>query len=450
MTSARAVARDVLVRVEAGAYSNLVLPEALRRSELATRDRAFATDLVYGTLRAQRRLDGLLAPHSRQDLDGLEPVVRALLRLGAYQLLHDVAVHAAVGETVAAAPPRARGYVNAVLRSLAASGPPWPEPTTVGAALSYPDWVVGRLTADLGTGDARRALEAENEPPLVTLRPNPRRTDADALAAELTASGARVTRGGLVLDAVAVRGAGDPGALPAVQEGRATPQDAASQAVVALVDARAGDVALDVAAAPGGKATGLGERVGAGVVAAVDAHARRLGRVRDAARRLGLQNVWPVLADGRALPIADASVDRALVDAPCSGLGVLRRRPEARWRVGEPTPELVALQVGLVLGAAATVRPGGRLVYSVCTLTAAETAGVATSVVGQLAGRFRVGERPGPPWRPAGPGALILPQDAGTDGMFVLVLDRTGTSGRAPGAARGSGEHDEAADSVRA
>jgi len=424
VTTAREVARDVLVRVDDGAYSNLVLPEALRRTDLPARDRAFATDLVYGTLRAQRRLDALVAPHSRQALDALEPTVRALLRLGAYQLLHDVAAHAAVGETVAAAPPRARGYVNAVLRSVAGSGPPWPEPTSVGESLSYPDWIVARLTADLGAEDALRALEVENEPPLVTLRPNPRRTDADALAAELGASGAQVTRGGLVPDAVAVRGAGDPAALPAVREGRATPQDEASQAVATLVQARAGDVVLDVAAAPGGKSTGLAEGVDTGVVVAVDAHAGRLDRVRDAARRLGLENVRSVLADGRRLPIAAASVDRALVDAPCSGLGVLRRRPEARWRVGEPTAELAALQAGLVLGAAAAVRPGGRLVYSVCTLTRTETTGVLDAVLARLPGQLEVQAPPGPPWRPWGQGALLLPQTAGTDGMFVAVLQR--------------------------
>jgi 16S rRNA (cytosine967-C5)-methyltransferase len=434
VTSAREVARDVLVRVDGGAYSNLVLPEALRRSGLGDRDRAFATDLVYSTLRAERRLDALLAPHSRQPLDGLEPTVRSLLRLGAYQLLHDVAPHAAVGETVAAAPRRARGFVNAVLRSLAGSGPPWPEPASEAESLSYPDWVLARLAADLGAVDARGALEAQNEPPLVTLRPNPRRTDADSLAAELAATGARVSRSALLPDAIAVRGAGDPAALAAVRDGRATPQDAASQAVVALVGAGGGDRVLDVAAAPGGKATGLAERLDAGVVVAVDAHAGRLARVRDAAARLGLEAVWPVLADGRALPVVEASVDRALVDAPCSGLGVLRRRPEARWRAGEPTPALVDLQVALVLGAAATLRLGGRLVYSVCTLTAAETTGVAATVVARLGARFRVGTPPGPPWRPAGAGARLLPQDAGTDGMFVLVLERAGAGrARSPG-----------------
>ena len=407
MTSAREVARRVLVRVEEGAYSNLVLPEALRRTRLAARDRAFATDLVYGTLRAQRRLDARLAPHTRRPLDELDPPARAVLRLGAYQLERGVAAHAAVGETVAVAPAAARGYVNAVLRALAASGPPWPAPATDGEALSYPDWMVGRLDADLGADRARAALLAQNEPPRLTLRPRRDRRP-----------------GALVADALAVRGIGDPRAVAAVAEGRATPQDEASQAVVALVDPQPGDRVLDVAAAPGGKSTGLGERLTTGGVVAVDVHPGRLALVAAAARRLGLKTVHPVLADARALPVAPATVDRALVDAPCSGLGVLRRRPEARWRRTEPSAELVRLQRALLTHAAACVRPGGRLVYSVCTLTRAETRAVVDAALDELAGTFAAGPRPGRPWEPWGSGALLLPQAAGTDGMFVAVLER--------------------------
>ena len=200
--------------------------------------------------------------------------------------------------------------------------------------------------------------------------------------------------------------------MPAVAEGRATPQDPASQAVVALTDPQRNDRVLDVGAAPGGKATGLAERVTDGAVVALDVHPGRLARVATAARRLGLDTVHPVLGDGRGPPVAPRSMDRALVDAPCSGLGVLRRRPEARWRVQEPTPTLLALQAALVLGAAPTLRPGGRLVYSVCTLTRAETTGVADTVLATLDG-FRVLDPPGPPWRAWGPGALAAPPGGG-------------------------------------
>jgi 16S rRNA (cytosine967-C5)-methyltransferase len=430
VNTTRAVARDVLLRVEDGAYSNLVLPEALRRTGLSDRDRAFVTDLVYGTLRARRRLDHRLATHLRRRLDDLDPPVRAALRLGAYQLEAGVAPHAAVGETVAVTPARARGFVNGVLRSLAASGPPWPTADTAAIDLSYPDWIVERLTTDLGADDARATLETQNAVPTLTLRPNPLRTEPGMLADELAATGATVVPGRLVPDALGVRGAGDTALLASVRDGRATPQDEASQAVVALLDAHPGDQVLEVAAAPGGKATALGEQVGDGLVVAVDLHPGRLRLVGDAARRLDLPTVRPVLADGRQLPVPPACMDRVLVDAPCSGLGVLRRRPEARWRVGEPSTELVDLQVALVLAAAPTVRPGGRLVYSVCTLTAAETTGVTARVLDTLGDDFAILDPPPAPWRPWGPGALLLPQDAGTDGMFVLVLRRVpGTIG---------------------
>jgi 16S rRNA (cytosine967-C5)-methyltransferase len=222
-----------------------------------------------------------------------------------------------------------------------------------------------------------------------------------------------------------VRGAGDPAALPAVAEGRATPQDQASQAVVGIVDVGPGERALDVAAAPGGKATGLAERTGGdGLVVAADLDGGRLRLVGTAAGRLGLTGLVLVRSDGRRLPVAPASFDAVLVDAPCSGLGVLRRRPEARWRTRhDAVAGLAERQRRLLREAAGAVRPGGRLVYSVCTLTAAETTGVADWAVGALEGFVPVA-RPPAPWRAHGPGALLLPDAADTDGMFVLTLQR--------------------------
>jgi len=422
--NARRLARDALVRVEEGAYSHVLLPRLLRSSNLSDRDRAFATDLVYGTLRAQRRLDERIGAHGRRPMASLDPPVRAALRLGAYQLERGVPEHAAVGETVGLVRLEARGYVNAVLRALAAARP-WPEPVSEAVALSYPDWIVDRLRTDLGDADARAALEASNAVPAVALRPNRLRTDAAALRAELGDAGIEVAAGALVPDATVTKGTGDPAVLAAVAEGRATPQDQASQAVAGYVGAEPGERVLDVAAAPGGKATALAERVGLdGSVVALDVHPGRLGLVRTAADRLGLSRVTVIVADGRALPVEPASIDRVLVDAPCTGLGVLRRRPEARWRVAEASIEVLAeLQLELLVEAAAAVRPGGTLVYSVCTLTDAETRGVAAAARARL-GHFEVLAPPGPPWRPWGDGALVLPQDAGTDGMFVLGLRR--------------------------
>ena len=443
--AARTVAVEALVRIESGGYSNLVLPGLLRDSGLDGRDRALVTDLVYGTLRHQGQADHLLAMTSHRPLPELDPPVRAALRLGAYQLLSGVAPHAAVGATVGvlagwaspASVRRAAPFANAVLRRVADLGPDWPWPAGDGAdaaavRTSHPRWIVELLRRDLGP-DADAVLAAANEPPPVTLRPNPLRTTPDALAAEVPAIG--VERGRLVPSALLVRGAGDLARLPAVAEGRATPQDQASQAVAAAVGARPGERILDLAAAPGGKATAMAEAMADdGLVVAADLRPGRAARVREAARRLGLRSVQVIAADGRRLPIrpagvsdrrepaADGRFDRVLLDAPCSGLGVLRRRPEARWRLEpEAIDRAAALQRELLTAAAGRVRPGGLLAYSVCTLTREETLDVDDWAAGAFP-RFSALDPPDGPWRPHGRGGLLLPSAAGTDGMFLLLL----------------------------
>jgi 16S rRNA (cytosine967-C5)-methyltransferase len=428
--SSRELAFAALLRVEDGAYSNLLLPKLLRESGLDERDRAFVTDLVYGTIRRQRSLDHLLRMTADRPIDALDPSTRVALRLGSYQLLRDVPAHAAVGETVAVVPRRTRSYVNAVLRAVARLGPRWPWPegdaaAALGVRLSYPDWIVEELITGYGLADARATLEVSNQPPPVALRVNKGRADVDEVFAELHAAGADVRGGELVVGALLVRGIGDPARVPAVVEGRATPQDEASQAVVDLLDPQRGDTVVDVAAAPGGKATAIGERVGDGRVVACDVQAARLRLVVDARRRLGLDDVLLVVADSRVLPLRDGSAERVLVDAPCSGLGVLRRRAELRWRIRpDDVPQLTRLQQELLRAAARAVRPGGLVVYSVCTLTEAETTGVDAWAERELPGLVAE-PPPSAPWRPQGRGALLLPHDAGTDGMYVLRLRRT-------------------------
>jgi 16S rRNA (cytosine967-C5)-methyltransferase len=428
--TSRELAFAALVRVEDGAYSNLLLPKLLRDSGLDARDRAFATDLVYGTIRWQRALEHVVGMTADRPVDALDPPTRVALRLGTYQLVRAVPPHAAVGETVAVAPRRARSYVNAVLRAVARLGPPWPWPAgddarALAVRLSYPDWLVDELVAGYGLLDARGAMEICNEPPGVALRVNPRRAGVEQVVEELRATGAEVKGGRLVDGALLVRGIGDPARVPVVAEGRATPQDEASQAVVDVLDPSPGNAVVDVAAAPGGKATAIGERVRTGRVVACDVQPARIRLVTAARDRLGLEDVFQVVADSRALPLRDGFADRLLVDAPCSGLGVLRRRAELRWRIRpEEVPRLAELQRELLRAAALAVRPGGVVVYSVCTLTALETTGVdawAERVLPELV----ADPPPGPPWRRHGRGALLLPQDAGTDGMYVLLLRRT-------------------------
>ncbi len=378
--TARSLAYDVLVRCERdGAYANLTLRHALDASGLADRDRAFATELVYGTLRMARACDFLVDRFLEREVT---PDVRAVLRLGAYQLVFaEVAPHAAVSATVDVAPRRVQGLVNAVLRRVAShpvdpgAGPHaggWPDEAT---RLSYPDWIVAALVRDLGEADAHAALVAMNEPARTATR-------ADGYV-----------------------------------------QDPASQRVVALVDAQAGELVLDLCAAPGGKATGMAAS-GARVVA-VELHEARASLVCENATRTGTdQRVHVVAADGTAVPFRSGSFDRVLLDAPCTGLGSLRRRADARWRI-EPdaVARLVALQRELLVAAAALVRPGGEVTYSVCTLLDAETVEQDAWAASALAELEPIAAPPGP-WRPAGRGARLLPQDAGTDGMAVFRYRR--------------------------
>ena len=366
---ARRLALEVLGRIErGGAYANLALRAALDRCDLDRRDRAFVTDLVYGTTRMRRACDHLI---DRFLHDDIQPEVRTVLRLGAYQLhWAGVPPHAAVSATVAVAPRRVQGLCNAVLRRVADYQPTWPGPAV---ELSVPDWLIDRLVADLGLDDALAALAAMNRPAPAVVRDDGYYQDrASQLVADLTGEG--LVPGGRV---------------------------------------------LDLCAAPGGKATALAA-AGASVVAA-DLRPARLGLVAQNADRLG-HAVALVAGDGRAPPFRPGSFDRVLVDAPCSGLGVLRRRADARWRGGEADlADLALLQADLLAGAAALVRPGGQLVYSVCTVTEVETAGVDR--------RFRGAEpraEPEPvgrPWRPHGDhgsGGLLLPQDLDSEGMAVF------------------------------
>jgi 16S rRNA (cytosine967-C5)-methyltransferase len=432
------LAVDALVRIEDGAFSHILVPQLLRGSGLATRDRALTTELVYGTVRMQRTLDFLLARVSNRKLTALDPPVRAALRLGAYQLLIGVPAHAAVGETVNAVDTRGRGFANAVLRSLSRLGPPFALPDgsdaeSIALRTSHPDWIVRTLVDAFGPADAIATLELDNEPPAVTVRVNSSRTSVEDLTAELTAAGVEVRLGTLVANALLLRHTGDVAALPAVADGRATPQDQASQAIVDILDPQPGERMLDVASAPGGKATASAERMsGAGLVVAADLHPGRVRAVTRAVARLDLeQTVAPIVADGRALPVRDGAFDRVLLDAPCSGLGVLRRRPDARWRI-QPADvrELAALQCMLLAAAARAVRSGGCLVYAVCTLSNEETLGVDEWARANLAD-FAAPAPPASPWRPHGRGALLLPSDAQTDGMFVLRLVRNGTGSTA-------------------
>lgn len=434
----RAAYRAVRRVHEHGAWASPAVDAEI--AGLDARSRAFAANLAFQTLRWEGTLDWALGHALRRSAD---PEVQDVLRLGAWQIGFGrtparAAVSTAVELVRSEIGPQAGGFVNAVLRTLARTWTelPWPDEGTdegLGLALGYPAWIVAEARARFG-GDARAVLEAGNEPPGLTLRASP--GDADALVAELAEDGHQGTRGRLAADAVRVPGA-DPGRLSAVAQGRATPQDEASMVVgeVLLEALRVGaeegagadagvarPSVLDACAGPGGKATHLAAR-GAAVTAA-DVHPHRARLVATLAERLGL-DVGVVAADGTLPPWPPASFDGVLLDVPCSGLGVVRRRPELRWRQ-EPgdVRDLQRLQAALVDQAVGLVRAGGVLVYSACTWTVGETTAVVRAALRRHQELAPAGQPPG--WRSGGePGVFLRPDLHGTDGMYIACLRHT-------------------------
>ncbi len=444
-TQARIVAVRVLERVErAGAYADLALGAALRRSGLPPRERAFVTELVYGTLRWRGHLDALLRPVLDRPPERLEALVTTLLRVGAYQIVFERAVpdSAAVDQTVRCARAlgvsRAAGLVNAVLRRLARAHPDLQlpaldeDPTAhLIDALSMPLAVAERWVELLGPEEAAALARASNEVPPLVARVNATKTNRDALLEELCtrlpdAALCRLAPLGIVLGHH-----GFPGHDPAFLEGRFSIQDEASQLVVELLDPQPGERIFDACAAPGSKTCAIAERIGpGGRVDAADRHGRRLALVRRGARRLGLDNVHTQELDAtQPLPEGEA-YDRVLVDAPCSGLGTLRRNPDARWRFDrDAVVRLVEVQAAILRRAAAVVRPGGTLVYSTCTLLPEENGDLVQAFLDEAKDFARVP-------REALPEAVLpviaedgslqtWPHRHGTDGFFAVRLERS-------------------------
>jgi 16S rRNA (cytosine967-C5)-methyltransferase len=334
---------------EDDAYADRVLRTAAAR--LDTRERALAQRLAYGTVQRVRTLDHAIETLWRRPVRKLDPPVRAALRLGAYQLAYakGIAVHAAVNETVElvrrAGLERAVAFTNAVMRRLAAGIAPLVETLPEGALkYSYPDWIEEVWTRDLGHEDALALMRAQNEP---------------------AETAVRLVRGNPPGEPTDISGAYRVERVDenAVAAGRIWPQSRGSQLAGLVVGSRPGERTLDICAAPGGKATQL-----LGDVVAVEVNEARARELEANIRTLGATNVRVVQADARALPAELTGFDRALVDAPCSGLGVLASRPDLRWRA-RPLPDL---QLDLVRAAAERLRPGGTVVYSVCTINADE------------------------------------------------------------------------------
>jgi len=396
--TARQAAYEVVLRVfEDDAYADRVFRSAAER--LDARDRALAQRLAYGTVQRVRTLDYAIEQLGRRPVRKLDPPVRAALRLGAYQLayMEGIPAHAAVNESVElvrrARLERAVAFTNAVMRRLTEGIGELIDALPEGPLKhSYPDWIAEVLTRDLGAVDALELMRAQNEPPETVVRLV--RGDAPGEPTDIPAA--------YRVDRVDER---------ALAEGRVWPQSRGSQLAGLVVGAREGERTLDLCAAPGGKATQL-----AGEVVAVEIHEGRARELQENVRLLGADSVTVVNADALALPSELSGFDRVLVDAPCSGLGVLAGRPDLRWRA-QPLPDL---QQELLRVAADRVRPGGTIVYSVCTINTDENeaivdaSGLRPEPLGDEWPAFRHPRRP--------EFLLTLPHVHGTSGFFIARL----------------------------
>ncbi|MDT7727290.1 MAG: rRNA (cytosine967-C5)-methyltransferase [Actinomycetota bacterium] len=439
---ARRVALDVLRAVrERDAYANLVLPELLRERRITGRDAALATELTYGTCRAQGLLDAILAANLDREVKKVDAVVLDGLRLGAYQLLRTrIPPHAAVTSTVDLvredAGSHIAGFVNAVLRGVSEKDEetwlnelaPDEEKDPIGSfalRTAHPRWVARSFAEALGDkgADLKAALEADDTRPEVHLIARPGEITADELAAITGGEVAPYSPYGVHLPA----GTGDITGMEPIQQKMAAVQDEGSQlcAIAATKAPLAGSDTrwLDLCAGPGGKAALLGSlaAMSGATVDAVEIAPHRAGLVKGSTEGLP---VTVHIADGRESGL-EPGFDRVLVDAPCSGLGALRRRPEARWR-RQPSDvaELTKLQGQLIAAALELVRPGGIVTYVVCSPHLAETEGV----VGEEARRAKaeiLDAReffPGVPMLGDGPYVQLWPHRHGTDAMFCAIL----------------------------
>jgi 16S rRNA (cytosine967-C5)-methyltransferase len=426
-----AVARRVF---EEGAYADRALHGEAQRLGLSSRDRALATRLAYGVVQRRDTLDHVIEALAGRRVAKLEPAVLAALRLGVLQLafLDRIPAHAAVGESVELAKrasPRGAGLVNAVLRRAARDARPLiaalPDSTAAQAALrhSHPRWIAELWFDALGPEQARALMAAGNEPAETAVRANTLRIDADQLAERLAVATHRADGlpEGLVLDEPF-----DAFSSPLWEEGLFMPQSRAAMAVARILDPRPEEEVLDLCAAPGAKTTHIAALMqDSGRVVAVERHPGRADALRRTAARMGAGSIEIRTSDATE---PQGAFDRVLVDPPCSDLGTLAARPDARWRkTPEDVAELAAQQSEILAAAARAVRPGGVLVYSTCTISPAENEERIAAFLRQHAD-FALDDPPSdlPVWdHPSVPRVKqTLPHRDGTDGFFIARMRR--------------------------
>lgn len=429
MRDAREVAVRALLAVDGGAWSDLTLAAAMRKEGLDARDAAFCTALCAGVLQNRALLDYQIAAYSSLRLNKISPFVLNTLRVAAYQILcmdrvpPSAAVNTAVGLIRKSANPRAAGFANAVLRRIGEQGKAVRLPDAndcvsyLSVKYSHPAWLVDHFLKRLGE-EAELALAANNVAPPVTARVNTLKASRDEVIQALEEEGVEVCAHEWLPDALILSHSGNIETLTAFQQGLIAIQDAASQLDVLALDPQPGERVLDLCAAPGGKTFAAAARMkNCGEIQACDLYEQRLGLVKKDAERLGVRIVTTKCSDAtQPEPAFWERFDRVLVDAPCSGMGVIRRKPEIRYKDPNTISQLPEVQKKILSNAADTLKTGGIMIYSTCSVMEEENEAVVRAF---LASHTQFSLEPF-----SLPGGVEAP-----DGMVTLWPHRNGTDG---------------------
>jgi 16S rRNA (cytosine967-C5)-methyltransferase len=426
MKSARQIAVETLLRVgEGGAWSNRTLDALIEKNGLSRRDGALATALTYGVLERRLTLDACIAAHSKTRPEKLSPVVREILRVTVYQLLYleKIPDHAAVDEAVELAKTlrmaKAAGFVNGVLRSFLRAGkeiplPVEPEEEQLAVMYSVPAPLIRLWQQSYGAARTGAILEAGLVPAPLYLRVNTLRTTASALVERLAGEGVEAAVSDFLPACVVVSGQGALHKMKAYEDGLFHIQDSSSQLCALALGVAPGMAVLDACAAPGGKAFILAQEMeNTGRLVATELHSQRVALMEKQAKRLGITNLTARQADMTSPPPDLGVFDRILVDAPCSGLGVMRRKPEIKYKPLEEFAELPEIQYRILCAASHYLQGGGKLLYATCTLHPPENE--------EVVARF-LREHPG--FAPSPLPAILNPD--GKDWQRTLTAERSG------------------------
>lgn len=423
-----------------GAWADAALNAQIRRDGLSGPDAALCSRIVYGVLQNQLLLDYYIGAYCSQRPEHLQPPLLDILRVGAYQILFldKVPDSAAVNESVELAKlfkrGQAAGLVNAVLRKISRNKHTLPEIPSrspeqeLSIRYSHPRWLVKRLLPLLGREETEQFLKMNNGVAPITVQVNPLKTTMEQLMSELTEQGVTARPHAWVPDCLELSGTGDLSALPAFRAGKFLVQDPAARLVSLIAGVKPGQRVLDVCAAPGGKSFSAAFAMGnTGSITACDLHENKLKRVRESGERLGVTCVETAAADGRVFrPEWENAFDTVLVDAPCSGLGIIRKKPDTRYKKMDELFALPVIQNAILENAARYVAPGGTLVYSTCTILPEENEQVTDAFLAEHPAFVREPfDLPEPVGRTDGE-LTLWPQRHGTDGFYICRMTRRG------------------------